>query len=217
MDADLPKKVESKPAAMERQDKEFQKRLQQYHEAPKIKPKTLKITDYGPIASMVLGSDWKDVGGGSSNPRYRFHSYKLVDGDAVLRVNSTPLPRSDSTAKAVASLVDRTDGPVSPSDYEPLRIFGTAGNPKLYTIESVEVVDLGGKKVIAMTGQLKQTGSREKNIYVSLSGNWTNNHEFGIAGSADRKEFDKQVAVFDKALQTILWRAADIKEPLVGK
>ncbi|MBZ0189988.1 MAG: hypothetical protein K8F91_27335 [Candidatus Obscuribacterales bacterium] len=57
-----------------------------------------------------------------------------------------------------------------------------------------------------MTGIVKRTGTHEKNVYVSLSGDWKDRYEFGIAGSPDKETFEKQVANFDKALKTIVWR-----------
>ncbi|MBZ0187331.1 MAG: hypothetical protein K8F91_13875, partial [Candidatus Obscuribacterales bacterium] len=75
-------------------------------------------------------------------------------------------------------------------------------------IESIEIVELGGKKVIVMTGVIKETGTREKTIYVSLSGDWKETYEFGIGGSPDKEVFKKQLVKFDAALKTIEWKPA---------
>ena len=99
-----------------------------------------------------------------------------------------------------------TDGAVAKSDFEKVKIFGISGNPRFFDIESIEVVEIGRKKVVTMTGIVKRTGAREKNVYVSLSGDWKARYEFGIAGSPDKEKFEKQVANFDKALKTVVWR-----------
>lgn len=57
-----------------------------------------------------------------------------------------------------------------------------------------------------MTGVIKETGTREKTVYVCLSGDWKETYEFGIGGSPDKKVFEKQVVKFDAALKTIKWK-----------
>ncbi|MBX9772387.1 MAG: hypothetical protein K2X29_13510, partial [Candidatus Obscuribacterales bacterium] len=54
-------------------------------------------------------------------------------------------------------------------------LFGTAGNAKLFKIDAVEVITIGGKKAISMIGASTENGHWSKNIYISLTGDWTTN------------------------------------------
>ena len=122
-------------------------------------------------------------------------------------LTSTPLPNSDEKAKFFTEYTQTNTGLVAKSDFDKLRyLFGTAGNPRLFTIESIEIVELGGKKVFAVSGANANTGTREKNIYVSISDDWKETYEFVFAGAPDKEKFKMQVANFDKALKTVVWR-----------
>ena len=204
MDAKPPEKPPEKPPMVKEMDPETKRLLDLMH-STKGEP-SATILDYGPIKKFDLGIGWEDVGGGRMNPRHRFHTYRHVKDDCFLRVYTTAINNHDTTAAFVSNLVRITDGPVAKSDFEKVKIFGISGNPRFFDIESIAVVEIGGKKVVTMTGIVKRTGTHEKNVYVSLSGDWKDRYEFGIAGSPDKETFEKQVANFDKALKTIVWR-----------
>lgn len=196
-------------------DPEFKKRLLNAllkgTEAP-VKGEITIVHDYGPIARMTLDDEWIDRGewpraqdkfhGGN---RYRWLSYRLVGEGGALRINALPSPNSDKRAQLYKQFTKRS-GRVNESDYDKFRyLFGTSGNPRFVTIESIEVVELGGKKVVAMTETNKESGSRAKTIYVSPPGDWREAYEISFGVGAD-KDFEKALEKFDKALSTIVWR-----------
>ena len=58
-----------------------------------------------------------------------------------------------------------------------------------------------------MVGVLKEDGTREKNLYVSLTNDWNKNYEILMGGSSDKRTFEQEVAKFDKALETVVWKS----------
>ncbi|MBK9144530.1 MAG: hypothetical protein IPM23_18725 [Candidatus Melainabacteria bacterium] len=165
------------------------------------------IVSYGPILMMELGSDWKERGVHVIAGRPAWQNYRLESPLCTLRVYRLPVNHHESTASFVRDLVENTTGPVSKEKWRKITIFGGAGNPRFFTIESIEVLELGGKKLISMVGQhIKNDGAREKSIHVSLSGDWKDSYECGIGTTSDRDNFDKAVARFDQALKTVRWK-----------
>ena len=165
------------------------------------------VVSYGPILMMELGHDWIDRGVHVIGGRPVWHNFRLEEPRCTLRVYRMPVSNSQKKADSVHALVSSTAGPVPEDKWQDLRyIFGMSGNPKYFTIESVEVTELGGKKVIAMTGKHTEDGSLRKGIYVSLSGDWKESYEFGIGTTSDKENFDKAVTRFDQALKTVRWK-----------
>ena len=180
------------------------------------KPKPLTVENYGPIKSMTLASDWKDLGiwPRSKNPldkshggnRYKHHDYRLKGSDCTLWIPYDPYP--DSHVAKAKAIIDTTTEPVSKEKWSELTgIFGSLPTPHFFTIHSVRISNLAGKRIVELEGIFKKDNHWEKTIYVSLSGDWNQHYEFGIGGSSDRATFDKEVAKFDKALKTVVWKS----------
>lgn len=216
MDAQPPK-----PPLVAKLTPEEQSKLDAIHRNRFNKPayeEPLKVENYGPIKSMILGADWKDLGiwpqpkdlrnKSAGNP-FKHHDYRLVDSQNTGTIRLPYHPKSDSDARAenVKALVDTISGPVPEAKWSDLDgVFGSAANPQFFTVKSVEVIELNGKKIITMTGIHKSSNSWEKNVYVSLAGNWRKYYEFGMGSSPDKQIFEKEAAKFDKALKTVIWR-----------
>ncbi|MDZ4834928.1 MAG: hypothetical protein SGJ27_14215 [Candidatus Melainabacteria bacterium] len=167
--------------------------------------KSAHVENYGPIKTLTLGSDWKDFGNQVVGGRVAWRLYKLLNPvPATLRVYANPKPPSPETVTFLQNRTKTTPGPVPTSNWKRIKIFGTAGNPDLFKIYSIEVQDLAGKHVIVMTGQSTKADSLEKNVYVSPTGDWTKRYEFGVA--ATKNNFDKAVEKFDEALKTVVWK-----------
>lgn len=203
MDADFPKNPDHIMIAKSEQSVE--EKYEFLNELARKRGKTT-VVSYGPILMMELGRDWKDLGVHVIGGRPVWHSFKLEEPHCTLRVYRLPVNHHESTSSFVRNLVKTTTGPVSKEKWKDMTIFGGAGNPKYFTIESVEVTELGGKKVIAMTGKHTEDGSLRKGIYVSLSGDWKESYEFGIGTTSDKENFDKAVTRFDQALKTVRWK-----------
>ncbi|MDZ4834925.1 MAG: hypothetical protein SGJ27_14200 [Candidatus Melainabacteria bacterium] len=175
-------------------------------------PTVLKVQNYGPIASMTLGDDWTDIGERPNSDDkfhggnwHRWRNYKLAGDGGTLRVHARSEPCADDDARNYREFIKTHNSAVDKAEYDKFRyLFGMAGNPRFFTVESIEVVELGGIKVVAMSGQNTEDSSREKTIYVSPSGDWKEAYNFGIGVSAG-KDFDKAVEKFDKALSTVVW------------
>ncbi len=215
MDAEPPK-----PPIVAKLTKEEEQRLERiFAEARKNppKPKPLIVTN-GPFKSMSLEFDWTDLGiwpkpakdfrdkshGGN---RYRHHDYRLIESRCTLRIPNDYKFTNDELSKSMRRLVSQTTGPVQKSEWDNIAVFGMSANPKFFTIESVEVIELADKRVITMTGTNKESGTREKSFYVSLAGDWKEYYEFGVGGSPDKATFESQLAKLDKALKTIVWKS----------
>lgn len=180
--------------------------------APAV-PEVLKVENYGPIKSMTLGPAWKDLGifpklnprSDTGGFRYKHHDYRIIPDAGTLRIPHLPNPHSYENAAKVKAIVDTMDGAIPKDKWSELdSVLGSAANDEFFTIESVAVVKLGGRKVITMTGTLKETGTREKDVYVSLSGSWTKSYEVGI-GVGHKDNFHDAVSKFDQALKTVVW------------
>jgi len=201
MDAHPPQR----PPVVAQLDPEVKRKLDEMYKR-KTKPKIvkpLKVENVGPIKTMTLGLDWKDLGAGIAGGRPWRHGYRHENPRCTLQVHFRPdNHKSDCT---FLQKLTQTTGPVSKSEWDKIIVFGESGNPRLFTIESVEVAKLGGKNVIVMTGQNTELDkSREKTVYVSLSGDWKNSYEFGIGSPAD--QFNKAESLFDEALKTVVWK-----------
>lgn len=200
MDADVPKMPE-KPIAICRTSEEIEKKFQRLY-AP---GKPGLVVHYGPIAAMNVGTGWEDMGVAVIGGRPVRHGYENKSLDCAFSVNTRA--RNHNSDSAFLQKLTQTTGLVPRSEWDKIIVFGESGNPRLFTVESVEVVKLGGKNVIVMTGQ--HTGgnrTREKTVYVSLSGNWKDSYEIGFGGSPDKEKFDAAAANFDKALKTVIWK-----------
>ncbi len=179
--------------------------------------KPLIVTN-GPFKSMSLEFDWTDLGiwpkpakdfrdkshGGN---RYRHHDYRLIESRCTLRIPNDYKFTNDELSKTMRRLVSQTTGPVQKSEWDNIAVFGMSANPKFFTIESVEVIELADKRVITMTGTNKESGTREKSFYLSLAGDWKEYYEFCVGGSPDKATFESQLAKLDKALKTIVWKS----------
>ncbi len=181
--------------------------------APAV-PEVLKVENYGPIKSMTLGPAWKDLGvWPRRNPKsdtggnpYKHHDYRIIPDAGTLRIPHLPNSHSFENAAKVKALVDTMNGAVPKAKWSELNsVLGSAANSEFFTIESVDVVKLGGRRVITMTGTLKETGTREKDVYVSLSGTWTKTYEVGI-GIGRNDNYHDAVSKFDHAMKTVEWR-----------
>ncbi|MBZ0188339.1 MAG: hypothetical protein K8F91_18980, partial [Candidatus Obscuribacterales bacterium] len=109
MDAKPP----DRPPVVVQLDPEVKRRLDlMYKNKGKEKP-TIEVRDFGPIARMSLGTDWKDLGVG---PKFKdkshggglvqWHSYRIEEPRCTLRIYGSPRPHSDKRANEAKTVVD---------------------------------------------------------------------------------------------------------------
>src|SRR5690606_7718466 len=112
--------------------------------------KPLQIENWGPIKSMKLGAQWKDLGvwPRQTNPRekshggnrYRHHDYRIMPDNGTLRVEFDSKVHSNVAAAKVKDVVNSIEGPVPREKWSSLdAIFGSAANANFFKIDSVHI------------------------------------------------------------------------------
>jgi len=202
MDADIPR-IPDKPVTISKTGKSFDEKFKELYK-PRKSVAGL-VVSYGPIIGMPLvGAGWKDLGVGVIGGRPVGRSYRYENPRCTLTIYFRPTNHKQDDSAFLQKLT-QSIGPVPKSKWEEINLFG--GSAGLFSVESVEVVELGGKNVIIMTGQhTKGDRTRAKHVYVSLSGDWKDSYDIAFGGLADSNIFDKQVTMFDKALKKVIWK-----------